>query len=199
MNIPIILASKSQARARLLSAAHVDFTQIIPLIDEDAVKASAMDQEAHPKDVCDLLAQMKAQKVSSKELDAFVIGSDQVLELNGEILAKPADAVAALQQLRHLRDKQHQLFTAVCVFHQGRAIWRHVSTARLRMYDVSEDYLKEYVARNWPQIGQCVGSYEIEREGARLFSRIDGDIFSIQGLPLLELLDYLRIRGMIAG
>ena len=199
MNIPIILASKSQARARLLSAAKVDFTQIIPLIDEESVKASAMDQAAHPKDVCDLLAQMKAQKVSSKELDAFVVGCDQVLEVNGEILSKPADALAAYQQLRQLKDRQHCLFTAACVFHQGRAVWRHVSTSRLRMYDVSDEYLKEYVARNWPEISQCVGSYQIEGEGVRLFSRVDGDMFSIQGLPLLELLDYLRIRRVITG
>lgn len=198
MAFPIILASKSQARVDMLTAAAVPFTQVVPLIDEEEVKISGQSQGAKPRDICDLLAQMKAQKVSSKELDAFVIGCDQILELDGQILSKPKDIVEAKLQLQKMRDRQHSLYSAACIFHQGRAIWRHVGTARLLMRDFSDAYLDEYLARNWPEISHCVGGYKIEAEGVRLFTRVDGDTFTIQGLPLFELLDFLRIRGVIA-
>lgn len=198
MDFPIVLASKSQARVDMLNAAQVPFTQVVPLIDEEEVKLAAIEQNAKPRDICDLLAQMKAQKVSGKELDAFVIGCDQILELDGKLLSKPKSIDDARDQLLTMRDRQHSLYSAACIFHQGRAIWRHVGTARLLMRDFSDLYLEEYLARNWPEIGYCVGGYKIEGEGIRLFSRIDGDTFVIRGMPMFELLDFLRIRGAIS-
>lgn len=198
MDFPIVLASKSQARFDMLTAANVPFTQVVPLIDEEEVKSAAVEQNAKPRDICDLLAQMKAQKVSGKETEAFVIGCDQVLELDGQLLSKPSTLAQARDQLMVMRDRQHSLYSAACIFHQGRAIWRHVGTARLLMRDFSDAYVDEYLARNWPDISHCVGGYKIEGEGIRLFSRVDGDSFVIQGMPMFELLDFLRIRGAIS-
>ena len=195
----IILASGSSIRAALLTQAGIPFEARPARVDEDAIKAALLMEEATPRDVADALAEFKARKIAEKDPGAVVIGSDQVLEYQGRILSKPETAEDAAEQLRTLRGKQHKLLSAVVVYHEAEPIWRYVGQVRLLMRDISDEYLADYVARNWPGIGESVGSYKLEEEGARLFSRIEGDYFTVLGLPLLELIGFLTQRGEIDG
>lgn len=195
----IILASGSSIRAALLTQAGIPFEARPARVDEDAIKAALLMEEATPRDVADALAEFKARKIAEKDPGAVVIGSDQVLEYQGRILSKPETAEDAAEQLRTLRGKQHKLLSAVVVYHEAEPVWRYVGQVRLLMRDISDEYLANYVARNWPGIGQSVGSYKLEEEGARLFSRIEGDYFTVLGLPLLELIGFLTQRGEIDG
>lgn len=195
----IILASGSSIRAALLTQAGIPFEARPARVDEDAIKAALLMEEATPRDVADALAEFKARKIAEKEPGAVVIGSDQVLEYQGRILSKPETAEDAAEQLRTLRGKQHKLLSAVVVYHEAEPIWRYVGQVRLLMRDISDEYLSDYVARSWPGIGESVGSYKLEEEGARLFSRIEGDYFTVLGLPLLELIGFLTQRGEIDG
>ena len=195
----IILASGSSIRAALLTQAGIPFEARPARVDEDAIKAALLMEDATPRDVADALAEFKARKIAEKEPGAVVIGSDQVLEYQGRILSKPETAEDAAEQLRTLRGKQHKLLSAVVVYHEAEPVWRYVGQVRLLMRDISDEYLSDYVARNWPGIGESVGSYKLEEEGARLFSRIEGDYFTVLGLPLLELIGFLTQRGEIDG
>lgn len=195
----IILASGSSIRAALLTQAGIPFEARPARVDEDAIKAALLMEEATPRDVADALAEFKARKIAEKEPGAVVIGSDQVLEYQGRILSKPETAEDAAEQLRTLRGKQHKLLSAVVVYHEAEPVWRYVGQVRLLMRDISDEYLSDFVARNWPGIGESVGSYKLEEEGARLFSRIEGDYFTVLGLPLLELIGFLTQRGEIDG
>ena len=195
----IILASGSSIRAVLLTQAGIPFEARPARVDEDAIKAALLMEEATPRDVADALAEFKARKIAEKDPGAVVIGSDQVLEYQGRILSKPETAEDAAEQLRTLRGKQHKLLSAVVVYHEAEPVWRYVGQVRLLMRDISDEYLADYVARNWPGIGESVGSYKLEEEGARLFSRIEGDYFTVLGLPLLELIGFLTQRGEIDG
>ena len=195
----IILASGSSIRAALLTQAGIPFEARPARVDEDAIKAALLMEEATPRDVADALAEFKARKIAEKDPGAVVIGSDQVLEYQGRILSKPETAEDAAEQLRTLRGKQHKLLSAVVVYHEAEPVWRYVGQVRLLMRDISDEYLSDYVARNWPGIGESVGSYKLEEEGSRLFSRIEGDYFTVLGLPLLELIGFLTQRGEIDG
>lgn len=195
----IILASGSSIRAALLTQAGIPFEARPARVDEDAIKAALLMEEATPRDVADALAEFKARKIAEKEPGAVVIGSDQVLEYQGRILSKPETAEDAAEQLRTLRGKQHKLLSAVVVYHEAEPVWRYVGQVRLLMRDISDEYLSDFVARNWPGIGESVGSYKLEEEGSRLFSRIEGDYFTVLGLPLLELIGFLTQRGEIDG
>ena len=195
----ILLASASTIRADLLRAAAVPFDAVSANIDEDAVRAALRVEAASPRDVADALAEMKAIKVSSKHPDALVIGCDQVLSHEGQLLSKPTSPEDAVRQLRLLRGGVHRLLSASVVCRAGEPEWRHVGVVRMHMRDVSDAYLDAYVARNWDDIRHCVGCYQIEAEGVRLFHRIEGSLFDVQGLPLLELLSWLAARGAIEG
>ena len=195
----IILASGSSIRAALLTQAGIPFEARPARVDEDAIKAALLMEEATPRDVADALAEFKARKIAEKDPGAVVIGSDQVLEYQGRILSKPETAEDAAEQLRTLRGKQHKLLSAVVVYHEAEPVWRYVGQVRVLMRDISDEYLSDYVARNWPGMGESVGSYKLEEEGARLFSRIEGDYFTVLGLPLLELIGFLTQRGEIDG
>lgn len=195
----IILASSSAIRQTLLTNAGIPFTALPARIDEDAIKAALLAEEATPRDVADALAELKARKIAEKHPEATVIGSDQVLEFQGQILSKPISKEDAADQLRALRGKQHKLLSAVVVYSGAEPVWRYVGQVRLLMRDIGDDYLAAYLARNWPGIGDSVGSYKLEEEGARLFSRIEGDYFTVLGLPLLELIGFLTQRGDIEG
>lgn len=198
-NRRIILASGSEIRATLLRNAGLAFETALPRVDEEAIRAALEAEGAGPRDVADTLAEMKARKVSERSADALVIGCDQVLDHDGKVLAKPESAAEARAQLLSLRGKTHRLLSAAVVAQNGEPLWRHVGIARLTMREFSHLYLEAYVARNWPAIGSSVGSYQLESEGVRLFSRIEGDYFTILGLPLIELLTWLSIRGDIAA
>ncbi|WP_424178046.1 Maf family protein [Yoonia sp. TsM2_T14_4] len=197
MQDKIILASGSAIRAELLRKADVAFTVQIARIDEDAVRASLQADNASPRDIADTLAELKAQKVASKHPDTLVIGCDQILALDQDILTKPDTKAQALDQLRTLRGRKHQLLSAAVIYGDGKPLWRHVGTVRLHMRDASDDYLAAYVDRNWDSIRHAVGAYKLEEEGVRLFTRIEGDYFNVLGLPLLELLSYLTFRGTL--
>lgn len=193
----IILASGSEIRARLLQQACVPHRVEIARVDEELIKASLLAEDASPRDISDTLAEMKARKVSERFLDALVIGCDQVLDHRGKMLSKPTDAIEALDQLKALRGDRHILLSAAVICEAGKPIWRHIGQVRLRMREASDAYLEGYVTRNWNSIRHSVGAYKLEEEGVRLFTQIDGDYFNVLGLPLLELLAFLTLRGEI--
>jgi septum formation protein len=195
----IILASGSSIRKTLLTNAGVPFTAMPARVDEDAIKAALLAEGATPRDIADALAEFKARKLAEKHPDALVIGSDQVLEFQGQMLSKPASRDDAAGQLRAMRGNQHKLLSAVVVYENAEPVWRYVGQVRLLMRDVSDDFLEGYLDRNWPGIGDCVGAYKLEEEGVRLFSRVEGDYFTVLGLPLLELIGFLTQKGVIEG
>lgn len=197
MKNTLILASASEIRADLLQKAAISHTVYPARIDEAAVKASLAAEQASPRDIADTLAELKAQKTAAKFPNDLVLGCDQVLAFDRQILSKPQTKDEAHHQLRQLRGKQHQLLSAAVLYEEGQPIWRHVGIVRLSMRDVSDTYLSEYVDRNWESIQHAVGAYKLEEEGVRLFTRIDGDYFHVLGLPLLELISYLSLRGTL--
>ncbi|KIC49788.1 Maf family nucleotide pyrophosphatase [Tateyamaria sp. ANG-S1] len=199
MTTPIILASGSTIRAQLLRNAGVSFEVKAPRVDEDAIKQSLLAEAAPPRDIADALAEMKARKIADKVPDAMVIGCDQVLAFDGGILSKPRDQSDAAEQLRAMRGERHMLLSAAVIYHEGKPIWRHVGQVRLRMRNVSDTYLNDYITRNWDDIRHSVGAYQLEAEGVRLFHSIEGDYFNVLGMPLLELLAFLTLRGVIDG
>lgn len=194
----IILASTSEIRAQLLRNSGVACDIIPSRIDEDSVKRALEAESATPRDIADTLAEMKARKVAEKGGGGLVIGCDQVLSFKGQTISKPETMDAARDQLLALRGETHQLLSAAVIYEDLNPVWRHVGVARLTMRDFSNDYLEDYLARNWNSIRWSVGGYKIEEEGIRLFRMIQGDTFTIQGLPLLELLSYLTLRGTLA-
>ena len=197
MTDQIILASGSKIRAQLLQNAGVEFTTVVARIDEEMIRQSLTAEEASPRDIADTLAEMKAQKVASKHPEALVIGCDQILSFENACLAKPKSPEDAIAQLKAMRGKRHQLLSAAVIYGEGKPLWRHVGVVRLHMRDVSDAYIAAYVARNWESIQHSVGAYKLEEEGVRLFTRIEGDYFNVLGLPLLDLLSYLTLRGTL--
>ena len=199
MNSKLVLASGSQIRAQLLRNAGLEFRVDVARIDEAAIKDALLAEDAPPRDIADTLAEMKARKIADKHPGAIVIGCDQVLAFGKTILSKPTSPEDAAEQLRALRGHQHMLLSAVVIYEDGKPIWRHVGQVRLRMRDVSDEYLAGYISRNWDDIRHSVGAYQLEGEGVRLFHSISGDYFHVLGLPLLELLAFLTLRGVIEG
>jgi septum formation protein len=191
----LILASASEIRAQLLRNAGLPIETRPARIDEDMIRLSLQSEGASPRDVADALAEMKAQKISLKSPEAMVIGADQVLALKHEIFTKPESETEAIEQLERLSGQIHRLLSAVVVYHEGKPIWRHVGEVRLHMHTLSASFIKDYVTRNWQSIRWSVGGYKLEEEGVRLFSKVEGDYFSVLGLPLMEFLSWLRARG----
>ncbi|MHC0052032.1 Maf family protein [Actibacterium sp. D379-3] len=194
---PVILASSSDIRQKLLRQAGVPFEVLPARIDEDMIRAALEADGATPRDVADALAEFKARKISEKRPEAQVIGCDQVLELQGAVLAKPRDMSDARAQLGALRATHHKLLSAVVIYEAGKPVWRHVGQVRLTMRPFSDTYMEEYLTRNWDSVKHSVGCYKLEEEGVRLFSRVEGDYFTVLGLPLLELLSYLTTNGTV--
>lgn len=192
----ITLASASQIRASLLQNAGLQVTAIPARVDEEMIRAALQAENATPRDIADALAESKARKVAAKN-SGLVLGCDQILALGDRIFAKPTDPQDAHQQLQTLRGKTHQLLSAVVLYDGGEPIWRHVGVARLVMQNLSDGYIDDYLARNWHSVQHSVGCYKLEEEGARMFSQIDGDYFTVLGLPLLPLLNFLSLRGLI--
>jgi septum formation protein len=195
----LILASASTSRAGLLEAAGVKFEIQPARVDEDAVKASLLAEGADATHVAETLAELKALRVSVAEPDALVLGADQVLAFGDELVSKSADPTAARVLLRRLRGQRHQLIGAAVLAKGGVPVWRHVERAHLWMRDFSDGFLEDYLARESGAALACVGCYRLEGAGAQLFSKIEGDYFSILGLPLIPLLAALREHGVIAS
>jgi septum formation protein len=194
----IVLASASKARREMLASAGVAFTVEPADVDEPAIRRElAKKGDADPPQVAEILARAKAEDVSRKHNGSLIVGADQVLALGTEILSKPADAGAARRSLLHLKGRTHELHSAVALAEGGKVSWSHIATARLTMRDFSDAFLDEYLRRAGDRIGQSVGAYELEGLGVQLFERIEGDYFTILGLPLLPLLTELRSRGRI--
>lgn len=193
----LILASASEARARMLHSAGVD-CEIAPVrIDETALRASLQAEAAHPRDIADVLAEAKARKASRNADDALVLGSDQILSLDKATFGKPENRAAAAKQLATLSGQRHSLFSAAVIYENSEPVWRHLGVAHLTMRTLREDEIDAYLDKAWPAIAGSVGCYHLEGLGVQLFDRVEGDFFTIQGLPLLPLLGYLRIRGVI--
>ncbi len=193
----IVLASASPARAAMLTAAGVSFEAHPAHIDEAAIKSGLAGER--PALVADALAELKAVKLSARFGDRLVLGCDQLLVApGGALLDKPGDRDGAAAQLRRLMGAEHRLISAAVISLGGKAIWRAHATAKLTMRPLSEAFIADYLDREGAAIFGCVGSYRIEALGVQLFTRVEGDHFTVQGLPLLQLLDYLRIRGELA-
>lgn len=195
----LILASASPIRLSLLRAAGVVAEARPVAVDEETIRHSLEAEGAHPRDIADTLAEMKARKRADKDPDALVLGCDQVLEFDRRAWGKAETLDAARAQLQALRGQTHRLLSAAVVYDRGEPVWRHVGEVRLTMRSFSDAYLDDYLSRNWDSVRHAVGCYKLEEEGARLFSRIDGDYFTVLGLPLLPLLGWLADRGMIAS
>ena len=196
MPAPLILASTSPTRRRVLENAGLDFEIAAPGVDEEEIKLSLKASGASGAQIAETLAELKANRISSKAEGALVIGADQILSCNGVLFDKPPDMDHARAQLQALRGKPHELLTAVCVAKNGGRVWHHNAVARLTMRQFSDAFLAEYLARAGEDVLGSVGVYRLEGLGSHLFSRIDGDFFTILGLPLLPLLGFLRENGI---
>lgn len=196
-NSRLVLASGSAARARVLASAGVAF-EIMPAgIDETVLKAMVRAEQGSAAACARALAEAKAQAVSRREPRVLVIGADQILVCDGEWFDKPEDLCAARAQLKRLRGRTHALVTAICAVRDGERVWQFEAAPMLTMRCFSEAFLDTYLAAEGDAVLGSVGAYRLEGTGVQLFDRIDGDYFTILGLPLVELLSFLRASGAV--
>ncbi|MEM7441994.1 MAG: Maf family protein [Pseudomonadota bacterium] len=193
----IVLASGSSSRRSMLDAAGLEFLVDTPAVDEASVKQAMQADGAGPMDVAEALAEMKARQVSRRHPNAMVIGADQMLECGGVWFDKPVDLDHAQSHLVALRGKKHRLIASVVVVQNQARQWHHNDIVTLEMRPFSDAFLRSYLGRAGDAVLGSVGAYQLEGLGAQLFRRIEGDYFTVLGLPLLPLLDYLRTRGVL--
>jgi len=193
----LVLASGSRVRADLLRNAGLT-ADIDPAdIDERAVEAPLLEAGFPPEDLAGVLAEAKSQDVSARRAGDLVIGADQILAFEGERRTKPEDMEAARRQLLAFSGKTHDLHSAVAISRNGETLWRHVSTARLTMRELTPQFIGHYLAAAGDAVLSSVGAYQLESLGVQLFNRIEGDYFTILGLPMLPLLAELRAMNVI--
>ncbi|NKX45094.1 Maf family protein [Roseicyclus persicicus] len=188
----LTLASASEIRRRMLAEAGIAHVVRPVRIDEGAIRASLVEDGAGPRDVADALAEFKARRAAGGGL---TLGCDQILALKSEIFAKPETRDEAKDHLLRLSGQTHHLYSAAVLYEDLEPVWRHVGVVRMTMHSLTAEEIDAYLDRAWPDVASSVGSYQAERLGARLFARMDGEWFSVLGLPLLELCSFLRLRG----
>lgn len=192
-----ILASQSMARQHMLKQAGVPFSAKPAFVDEEALKEALQFKKQSPRNIADALAEAKALKLSLSHPGALVIGGDQVLEFGGEIMSKARNMEELRQKLEQLSGQSHILISAVCLAQNGQILWRFIDRARLAMRALSPDFLNDYIVEQGEKVLSSVGGYHIEGCGAQLFDKLDGDYFTILGMPLLPLLSQLRLYGVL--
>ena len=188
----IILASKSGVRKKILDKYKIDCEVIVSNVDEDEVKNSLLNEGADPTLVSKNLAEIKSIKVSSKNPDRLVLGADSVISLNNELINKPKSRDEALKILKKLNNSMHFLISSVCISKNGAMIWNHTDTSELKMKNFTEKNLKEYLDRISTEILLAYGVYQIEAKGLELFEYIKGDRDSIMGLPIKDIINYIK-------
>ena len=197
MKCGIVLASKSPIRSLLLEKAGIEFSTVDPAIDEREVKLSYISNNYPTRDIADVLADMKARKISNRFPNSIVIGCDQILDFNSKILSKAIDQDELIHQLKQLQGNKHKLHSACVVYNAQKPEWRFIGSVGMTMRNLSDRYISKYVQDNWDGIKHSVGGYQIENSGISLFSKIDGDYFSVLGLPIIQLIGHLLNRGVI--
>ena len=194
MTTDIILASKSKVRALLLKNAGLSFVSVDAAIDEEQLKLSYIDAGYTPRDVADVLADMKAKKLSNRFPNQLVIGCDQILSFREQIISKAKNTNDLVHQLKVLEGNEHIVYSASVVYINNRPEWRFIGSANMTMRNLSDDFILKYVEDNWNTIQHNVGGYEIESAGASLFSKIDGNEDTIMGLPIKQIKEYLMMQ-----
>lgn len=198
MTARLVLASKSPARATMLRAAGLNFILDPARIDEAAIRDSLRAEGASARDAAEALAEAKAMQAGRRAAPFdLILGADQMLECEGRWFEKPSDRDAAYEQLAALRGRRHSLHSAAVLVRGGQTIWRAIDAAHLWMRMASDDFLQDYLAQEGAEAIQTVGAYKLEGRGTQLFSCIEGDYFTILGLPLLPLLQALRDQGLL--
>jgi septum formation protein len=194
----IVLASQSESRRAMLSAAGVPFEALSPGVDEEAAKEALRADGLDARPLADALAELKALRVSRRVPGGLVLGCDQTLSLDeGMMIDKAVDRADAERILKLLSGRVHYLHSAAVIALNGEPIWRHVERVRMTVRPLSDAFIADYLDKEWEQCRWCVGNYRIEGPGVQLFAKVEGSQFAVQGLPLLPLLDFLRIRGVL--
>lgn len=193
----VVLASASEVRRRLLEDAGVSIRVVPAHVDEAALRDGLIAEAAPHFAISETLAELKAQQVARRTPGEIVIGADQILVCEDAVFEKPEDAAGVGEHLRRLRGRPHRLLSAVCAVRDGDVLWHHNDAATLHMRDLSDAFIDAYVAAVGERARSSVGAYQLESVGSQLFSRIEGDYFTILGLPLLPLLDFLRNNGIL--
>ncbi len=193
MTNKIILASRSKIRKKILFKNKIECIVYPSNVDEDVIKISLIKEKATPEIISKNLAELKANKVSSKKIDQLVLGADSVIDLNGELISKPENRDEALKILKKLNGKSHNLISSVCISKNGSMIWNYTDKATLKMKNFSEDELKIYLSKIPDEALYAYNVYQIEGEGKNLFTNIIGDEDTIMGLPVKKIKEYLKI------
>ena len=193
----IVLASGSRTRAEMLESAGVPVILQPAAVDEEEVKLSLRAEGISATGVAEALAELKAQRVTRRHPGQLVVGADQMLECDGIWFDKPTGRDQAREQLRALRGKTHRLISCAVVVRDGERLWHHTDQARLHMRPFTDAFLEEYLDHAGDSVLQSVGAYQLEGLGAQLFHRVEGDFFTVLGLPLLPLLGFLRVHGVV--
>lgn len=193
----VVLASQSASRRAMLDAAGVTFDPRPAHVDEAGLKAALLREGRTPRAIADALAELKALKISRADPGALVIGSDSLVSVDGRLFDKPESRDAAAEHLRLFSSREMRLTSAVVAAEGGRAVWRHVDEAKLSVRSLSDAFIQSYLDTEWPAIAGCVGCFRIEAIGIQLFARVEGSHFTILGMPLMPLLDWLRERRIL--
>lgn len=198
MSPRLILASGSAIRRQILDGAGLNYEVITRPVDEAAIKAAMLAENARLRDIADALAEAKAMRVSRQE-SGLVIGADQIMVMDGNLFDKPNTLDEARQRLISMRGKKHELLGAVVICENGMPVWRHICRTKLWVREFSDSFLDWYIETEGEALTKSVGAYRFEGPGAQLFEKVEGGFFGILGLDLLPVLDYLRMRGVLTS